>query len=161
LFRNVYFSHLTFKTKTLILIINVSKQNYHFFLKFLSFWHKHIRLSVGERAMPGYSPCPEGLGSSRRLRLLCYSCFIRPHKQINFTKKLCSLLCIIKWLQNLSEKLISSSAVNRGGEISKMYTCPQTSGLKKHLSVPMHYLSILLQIQMQIFKKWYNKQNYD
>jgi len=29
------------------------------------------------------------------------------------------------------------------------------------LSVPMHYLSVLSQIQMQVFKKWLNKQNYD
>jgi len=33
--------------------------------------------------------------------------------------------------------------------------------LEKHLPVLMHYLSILLQIQMQVFKKWLNKQNYD
>jgi len=33
--------------------------------------------------------------------------------------------------------------------------------LEKHLSVPMHQLSVLLQIQMQVFKKWLNKQNYD
>ena len=25
----------------------------------------------------------------------------------------------------------------------------------------MHYLSVILQIQMQVFKKWLNKQNYD
>ena len=29
------------------------------------------------------------------------------------------------------------------GEISKMYTCPRTSGFKDHLSVPMHNLSVL------------------
>jgi len=50
-------------------------------------------------------------------------------------------------------KLMKGKALSRGGEISKMYTCPRTSGLKKHLSVPMHYLSILLQIQMQVFTK--------
>ena len=33
--------------------------------------------------------------------------------------------------------------------------------LEKHLPVLMHYLSVLLQIQMQVFKKWLNKQNYD
>jgi len=25
----------------------------------------------------------------------------------------------------------------------------------------MHFMSVLLQIQMQVFKKWFNKQNYD
>jgi len=30
----------------------------------------------------------------------------------------------------------------KGGEISKLYTCPQTTGCKKHLSVPRHYLPV-------------------
>jgi len=39
--------------------------------------------------------------------------------------------------------------------VAKSQKCILVHGqvvLKKHLSVPMHYLSILLQIQMQVFK---------
>jgi len=39
----------------------------------------------------------------------------------------------------------------RGGEISKMFTCPRTSGLKKHLSVPMHYSPVRSLINTNTF----------
>jgi len=48
--------------------------------------------------------------------------------------------------------------------VAKSQKCILVHGqmvLEKHLSVPMHYLSVLLQIQMQVFEKWLNKQNYD
>ena len=44
--------------------------------------------------------------------------------------------------------------------VAKSQKCMLVHGqevLEKNLSVPMHYLFVLLQIQ--IFKKWFNKQN--
>ena len=48
--------------------------------------------------------------------------------------------------------------------MAKSHKCVLVHGqvvLRKHLSVPKHNLSVLLQTQMQLFKKWFNKQNYD
>ena len=36
----------------------------------------------------------------------------------------------------------SGAVKRRGGVISQMYTCPRTTGCKKHLSVPRHYLPV-------------------
>ena len=52
--------------------------------------------------------------------------------------------------------------LQKGPGVAKSQKCILVHGqmvLEKHLSVPMHYLSVLLQIQ--VFKKWLNKQNYD
>ena len=58
----------------------------------------------------------------------------------------------------------SNSISNIPAGVAKSQNCIPVHGqvvLIKHLSVPMHFMSVLLQIQMQVFKKWFNKQNYD
>jgi len=50
---------------------------------------------------------------------------------------------------------------SRGGEISKMYTCPRTNGFRKTLVRTNALLVRTFTNTNASIKKWLNKQNYD